>query len=332
MEKHEGGYSVRYGLPYKGSKNSIAEWIVDNLPPADVFCDLFFGGGTVTHRAMLTGKYKRFIINDIDARLPKLFLECAYGKHTVENHPEWVSRGEFIRKKDSDAYIALVWSFGNNGKDYLYGVDIEDMKHAYHKAVYQGEFADLQRWGYKLSPSAEKTVYGRYLDYQRQIKRQAPTAQLEIVTRQTEIERLQSLQSLQSLQRLQSLQSLQSFGISYQDVPIPEGALIYCDIPYSDTNCGKYNGFNHDDFYEWALRKDNIYISEYAMPSEFIEIANIEKTILSSAIGNGTKAVERLYTNRRTYDRMTERQKAVIAGNLAEQTSIFDLGFNPYQE
>ena len=58
---------MRYGLPYKGSKNSIAEWIVDNLPSADVFVDLFFGGGAVTHRAMLTGKYKRFIINDIDA-------------------------------------------------------------------------------------------------------------------------------------------------------------------------------------------------------------------------------------------------------------------------
>lgn len=311
---------MRYGLPYKGSKNSIAEWIVDNLPSAHTFVDLFFGGGAVTHRAMLTGKYKQFIINDIDARLPKLFLECAYGKHTVENHPEWVSRGEFLRRKDEDAYIALVWSFGNNGKDYLYGVDIEEMKHAYHKAVYFGELGDLERWGYKLTRSDKKDVYGRYLDYQRQIKKQAPTAQLEIVTRQTEIE------------RLQSLQSLQSFGTSYQNVPIPESALIYCDIPYSDTNCGKYAGFNHDDFYEWALRKDNIYISEYAMPSEFIEIANIEKTILSSAIGNGTKAVERLYTNRRTYDRMTDRQKAVIAGNLAVQTSLFDLGYNPYQE
>lgn len=64
---------MRYGLPYKGSKNSIAEWIVDNLPPADTFVDLFFGGGAVTHRAMLTGKYKHFIINDIDDRLPRLY-------------------------------------------------------------------------------------------------------------------------------------------------------------------------------------------------------------------------------------------------------------------
>ena len=67
---------MRYGLPYKGSKNGIAKWIIDELPPAEIFVDLFAGGGAVTHRAMLSGKYKRFIMNDIDARLPVLFMEC----------------------------------------------------------------------------------------------------------------------------------------------------------------------------------------------------------------------------------------------------------------
>ena len=199
---------MRYGLPYKGSKNGIAEWIVSQLPSADVFVDLFFGGGAVTHRAMLTGKYKRFIVNDIDARLPKLFLDCAYGKYTVDNHPEWITRQEFNKRKHEDAYIALVWSFGNNGKDYLYGADIEDMKHAYHKAVYEDDTDALRPYGYVLTKCDKKGVYERYLDYQRQIKKQTPGIQLEIVTRQTEIE------------RLQSLQSLQSFGRDYREVPI----------------------------------------------------------------------------------------------------------------
>lgn len=60
---------MRYGLPYKGSKNAIAEWIIDNLPAAETFCDLFFGGGAVTHRAIISGKYKEFVANDIDDRL-----------------------------------------------------------------------------------------------------------------------------------------------------------------------------------------------------------------------------------------------------------------------
>ena len=67
----------------------------------------------------------------------KLFIDCAYGKYTVENHPEWISREEFKAKKDKDAYIALVWSFANNGKDYIYGSDIENFKRDYHRAVFE---------------------------------------------------------------------------------------------------------------------------------------------------------------------------------------------------
>ena len=270
---------------------------------------------------ILTGKYKQFIVNDIDARLPKLFLDCAYGKYTVENHPEWVTRQEFNEKKADDAYIALVWSFGNNGKDYLYGADIEDMKHAYHKAVYDGDLDALKPFGYKLSRSDKKAVYDRYLDYQRQIKKQTPQIQLEVVTRQTEIE------------RLQSLQSLQSFGTDFSNVPIPDGALIYCDIPYNGTNCGKYDGFDHDRFYEWAEQQDNIYISEYTMPDNFIPYARIDKTVLSSAYGNGQKATEMLFTNQRTYDKLKDSVKEMIHLNFAEQMTMFDYyGFNPYQE
>ena len=319
---------MRYGLPYKGSKNQIAKWLIDQLPPAETFVDLFFGGGAVTHAALLSGKYKRFIINDIDERLPKLFLECAYGKHTVDNHTEWISREDFHRLKDSDAYVALVWSFGNNGKDYIYGEDIEDMKHAYHDAVYLDDTSLLEPWGYKITSTHQKAVYDRYLEFNRQIKA-VSRSDLDSIQRQIEIERLQSLQSLQSLQRLQSLQS---YGTTYENVPIPPNSLIYCDIPYADTNCGKYDGFKHDLFYEWALQQDNIFISEYTMPSNFIEIANTEKVVLSAANGNSNTATERLYTNRRTYDRMSQRQKDVIASNLATQISLFDYAFNPYQD
>ena len=65
---------MRYGLPYKGSKNGIAEWIVSELPTAHTFVDLFFGGGAITHRAMLTGKYQQFIVNDIEDCLNCLLI------------------------------------------------------------------------------------------------------------------------------------------------------------------------------------------------------------------------------------------------------------------
>ena len=308
----EGGIEqVRYGLPYKGSKNLIAEWVVDNLPPAEVFVDLFFGGGAVTHRAMLTGKYKRFIVNDIDARLPKLFLECAYGKHTVDNHPEWISREEFHRLKNSDAYVALVWSFGNNGKDYMYGADLEEYKHGLHMACFHNDLSILSEFGINLKKSTKADVYERYLDYSRQIGNMKHNM-------------LESFTRLQALEHLQSLQSLQSYGTDYRNVPIPDNALIYCDIPYIGTNCGKYDGFNHGAFYEWARQQSNIFISEYSMPDDFIEVANTEKIVLSSASRNDIKTTERIYTNHRTYDSLSDDFKAVIATNTAQQITIYD--------
>lgn len=45
---------MRYGLPYKGSKNKIAERIVDFLPKAKNFYDLFAGGCAITHCAELS--------------------------------------------------------------------------------------------------------------------------------------------------------------------------------------------------------------------------------------------------------------------------------------
>jgi len=186
---------MRYGLPYKGSKNSIAEWVVDNLPKADVFCDLFFGGGAITHRAMLTGKYKQFIINDIDARLPKLFIDCAYGKYTTANHPEWISREEFERKKNADIYTALVWSFGNNKTGYIYGKDVEDFKKQLHRAVFEG-FADgLASYGFNIKISGNSPTE-RYRVIKPQIKRQ------KAERFQTELQNFEALNRLEALERL----------------------------------------------------------------------------------------------------------------------------------
>jgi len=100
--------------------------------------------------------------------------------------------------------------------------------------------------------------------------------------------------------------------------------LIYCDPPYADTNCGKYQGFDNKRFYEWAEQQDNIFISEYSMPDCFIPYAWTQKTILSSALGNGTKAKEMIYTNRKTYEKLDDFQKELQIMNFAEQSTIFD--------
>ena len=56
---------MHYGLPYKGSKNAIAEWVLSQLPRADVFVDAFGGGGAITHAALILGKYPRQIYKNL---------------------------------------------------------------------------------------------------------------------------------------------------------------------------------------------------------------------------------------------------------------------------
>jgi DNA adenine methylase len=49
------------------------------------------------------------------------------------------------------------------------------------------------------------------------------------------MERLQSLESLERLERLERLEDIEFMGKSYEEVPIPDGAIVYCDPPYQGT-------------------------------------------------------------------------------------------------
>ena len=97
--------------------------------------------------------------------------------------------------------------------------------------------------------------------------------------------------------RLERLQSLERYSLDYQQVPIPEDAVIYCDIPYRGTDKYQTNGFDYERFYDWAATKRNVYISEYSIPDDrFVVVAERKKRVTLSASSNSNVAVERVYT------------------------------------
>lgn len=126
---------MNYGLPYKGSKNSIAKWVISNLPASHTFVDLFAGGCAVTHAAILSGKFGRFIANDI-TEYPQVFRDAIDGKY--RNECRWISREDFFRLKDDDPYVRLCWSFGNNMKTYMYAPEVERFKNHLHAVFSAG--------------------------------------------------------------------------------------------------------------------------------------------------------------------------------------------------
>lgn len=267
-----------YGIPYKGSKNKIAKQIVDLLPAGGTLYDLFCGGCAVTHCAMESGKWDRFVINDIDPQLPQFFKDALDGK--FKDRYEWISRKDFFRLKDIDPFIRYVWSFGNNARNYLYSPENE-----------------------KIKGLAQRMLTAPTVPERRQLYRQfmvelRKSAFLE-ENKEQHVGDLESFERLERLKNLESLESalpLELFGGGYQTVPLDKTGVVYCDIPYVGTSKYASGDFDYERFYTWCERQTlPVFISEYWMPEDrFKCIAEISKTC-SYGTGNGKKTVEKLF-------------------------------------
>lgn len=263
---------MRYGTPYKGSKNSIAEWVVSNIPKAENFYDLFAGGCAVTHCALLSGKFHSCYANDIGPA-PKMFLDATNGMYADEKR--WISRRYFFEKRLSDPYVKYCWSFSNNGRDYIYSKDKEKLKKALHSLVlFNDNFMLKKISGVKCCFSDSWSPEERYREYRKSFSRFCGD------------ERLQSFERLLGLQKLGGLKNANSLQVSqndYRNIAIRPDSVVYCDIPYFQCNgygaYSKKDSFDYKAFYEWAQSQIQlVVVSEYYMPESFICVAEISKS------------------------------------------------------
>ena len=123
-----------YGLSMKGSKSKLADRIVSLFPRATHLYDLFCGGSAISHCALLKNKYQHIHINDINPMMPQAFIKALQGGFDDEDR--WISREDFFRLKDTDPYVAICFSFGNDLKTYCYGKEVEPLKKALHYAIF----------------------------------------------------------------------------------------------------------------------------------------------------------------------------------------------------
>ena len=175
---------AKYGIPYMGSKDKIADDILSVLPRGKRFVDLFGGGFAMSHAALLSGKYEQVFYNEINPLLPKLIKDTLAGKYA--NERRWISREDFSRLKDVDGYVRCIWSFGNQGDAYLFGKDKEHIKKLGHDFVCFGK--DIPG----VPNIAETDMRVRRLYLKRYIKKNTGE-RYEL----QELERLQQLEQLQ---------------------------------------------------------------------------------------------------------------------------------------
>ena len=302
---------MRYGVPYQGSKNSIAREIVRFLPAAGTLIDICAGGCAITHAALelcegIAPKWERIISNDINPMPGQLFRDAIDGKYA--NETRWISRDDFHRLKGSDPYVAYCWSFGNNASDYLYAEEVEPWKRAVHYARVLGDRGPMRAIGIESDGSPED-IRAHEREYKEKYIRWWLSQPCDKImfgrNHQNSLQRLQSLQSLQSLQRLQSaerhpaINRLTQTVLSYDCVEIPEDSIVYADIPYKDTSCRGYKGFDHEKFFDWAARQRvPVFISSYQIDdTRFVCVWEREKRCLLQS-GGGALKTERIYTQR----------------------------------
>ena len=91
-------------------------------------------------------------------------------------------------------------------------------------------------------------------------------------------------------------------------------AVVYCDPPYRNTNCGCYDGFDSEAFDAWLASCGHLcVVSEYTAPAGCVEIAARQKQCSASANGKSQRVTERLFVHEsqlETYERMMNQPPA----------------------
>ena len=234
---------TNYGVPYKGSKNMIAEWVVSHVPECGTFFDVFAGGCAVTDCILRKGQAKHAVANDLDPMPVKCFEMAVRGEFADEDR--WISREAFFMLKDTDPYVRFCFSFGNNAKCYMYSTTIEPYKRAIHYVLFHDYWDDFDRLCPEVCDACHAALDGitdrkeRRINFNqaftnrikelsgdnwfapivqnnplyRTVKTKNPKRDFSAGDGSQSLEgmtRLQSLQNLERLERLQNLEKLES--------------------------------------------------------------------------------------------------------------------------
>ena len=291
---------ARYGVPYKGSKNSVARWVVGVLPPSHTLVDLFAGGCAVTHAAMLSGKWGRFIVNDTND-VPQVFADAIDGKFA--DYATVPTREEFDAAKGDDTVLSLLYSFGNDRRSYLWLRDVEQVKYHASRMLLAGGARERYAEYHKFVRALGAYVEANGTDCLRMDHLRRGNGVTECVN----LQRLQRLHGLENLQRLQGLHGLQRVCVSvsrldYRDVDVPDGATAYADPPYRNTSQEQYRqgAFDHVGFDSWLAEVPfPVFVSECTCPDGCVEVSRTQRRRHTAGNGNDGVVTERLFVQER---------------------------------
>lgn len=266
-----------YGLPYQGSKNLIAERIVDALPSGENFVDCCCGGGAVLQAAVLSGKYKTVTGYDINKAIVGLIKATMIDFDTIDyEHFPAVDRKTFYEARErnstlEDWLIRYTCSFGFKGLEYLWAEARCENKMLMHNAI---ALPTIEERRAALRELIGKIAKGKVSEAD--LKNLCHTEQLTSLNRFHEVENTMKNRTTKT--------KLQVFCSSMFDIPFEKYDVIYFDPPYDNTL-----GYNRQPFSQIMFKtllnvlvdsRKKVFVSEYKEPApEFTEIASFNKSM-----------------------------------------------------
>ena len=278
---------MKYGLPYKGSKNSIAQKIVDALPSGESFCDACCGGGAILMASAFSGKYARVTGYDINEAIIGLIRATMldFGTIDYEHDLPSVDRKAFFEARNrsagiSDWLVRYCYSFGNDGQTFLWSDEMHE--------------------GFRL---LEDAIRGKTpLDERAHLIQELAKHKdaIELMSRVEPFVRLRRIKKVE--QTMMSRKTITRIDVGVKsmfDVDYEPFDVIYFDPPYKDTKGYFKVKFDYSAFEKLisGLRDKGkrVFVSEYSQPTDgFTCVAEFSKQVLINKTGN-TAGVERLY-------------------------------------
>lgn len=278
------------GVPYQGSKNRIAPQIVDCItkltPKYTTYYDVFAGGMAIAIE--LCKRDLTVYANDLN-KYVIAFVERLF-THTIPSEvytkPEFIHRSEFFAitehpEEYPDWYVGFaqcIWSFGNNQRSYMYGLDKEDMKTLIHDVVVNQSHSSLTTLN-TLTQTQIPFPEGDTWDERRLRMRQSYGNHKD--QNDTALSHLCRINLLKKLEATDAdLSQIHLSSKDYRDLEIPSNCVVYCDPPYAGTSEYSEGGFNSSEFWTWAshLSETNpVFVSEERAPDDWIEVIAIPK-------------------------------------------------------
>ena len=137
-----------FGLPYMGGKNATAENIVSMLPRGRRLLDLFGGGASVTHAALVSDRFEQIIYNDVDPLIVDMINQLI-----TEPIPplRFVGHDEFKERCKVDPMVFFCWKFPNAKLDYVFGPGKEKLHELIFKLHEEREKGSLGEYRFQMA-------------------------------------------------------------------------------------------------------------------------------------------------------------------------------------